>query len=292
MSGAPKGLQLIEQAYAVHRVKDSANLYADGEITDIQEILKSTDAQTLMLRLKAGTTTEAMNAITGVENSRYFSIGSTPGTKRQTLAKIQQVANRDDILISFSTHSNRLLGRAESTMSSKFDMVRSHAYSLKGYNPETGMVYLTNPWHSQVVTEVPVHDFLKYAEGITITRLDGQPLKFDSDGGLVDVTSSSVDATSTSAMSADVEAPVGSSFTDRLKRIFGGGTDNDVKAVMKNVTDPDGMPKYTKAQINELLELSQVPISDEVLTEFLNFPVTPEIDFDIKRQVIQQLKSP
>ena len=56
----------------------------------------------------------------------------------------------------------------DNAIDKKYDLYDNHAYSIKGYDPTSGMVYITNPWHTSVITEIPIYDLIKYIRDVNI----------------------------------------------------------------------------------------------------------------------------
>lgn len=165
--GTAEGILMIEQAYAVHRLKEGARAYnANSSVTDISSFA---DVDVLMERARSGWQEEAINEIFGrkIATDHY---GTDITNRQQMIDLIKKYAEDDKVLISFGTIDN---GKVESELSKKYDIYSTHAYSIKGYDEKTGMVYITNPWHTSVVTEIPMYELTKYMRHVTVAKFDG-----------------------------------------------------------------------------------------------------------------------
>lgn len=165
--GTAEGILMIEQAYAVHRLKEGARAYnANSSVTDISSFA---DVDVLMERARSGWQEEAINEIFGrkIATDHY---GTDITNRQQMVDLIKKYAEDDKVLISFGTIDN---GKVESELSKKYDIYSTHAYSIKGYDEKTGMVYITNPWHTSVVTEIPMYELTKYMRHVTVAKFDG-----------------------------------------------------------------------------------------------------------------------
>lgn len=170
--GTAEGILILEQAFAVHRFKEGARAYdVNSPITDISQF---TDIDKLMKRIKGGWQEEALNEIFGtrITIDHY----GTDLANRQTMKDlIKQYANDDQVLLYCATRSED--SQVEQLLSDKYDIYSRHAYAIKGYDEQTGMVYITNPWHTSVVTEVPLYELTKYLDDCSFAKLNGTPAK-------------------------------------------------------------------------------------------------------------------
>ncbi|MGN0031037.1 MAG: hypothetical protein ACI37Q_03685 [Candidatus Gastranaerophilaceae bacterium] len=165
--GTAEGILMIEQAYAVHRLRNGARAYdATSSVTDISKVA---DIEELMKRLKGGFNSEVLNEIFGTKiTTDYF--GSNVINRQKMKELIEQYANDENVFISFATRAEE--AQVESLLSDKYDIYSSHAYAIKGYDKQTGMVYITNPWHTSVVTEVPIYELEKYMDYMAVAQFD------------------------------------------------------------------------------------------------------------------------
>lgn len=163
--GTAEGIMMIEQAYAVHRLCNGSRAYdVNSPVTDISIFI---DVDGLMERARSGWQSEALNEIFGrqISTSQY---GRNISSRQTMQEMIKQYANNDRVIVTFGT---KHYGVNESPLAAEYDIYSGHAYALKGYDETTGMVYITNPWHTSVVTEVPLSELLKHIDGCTIADL-------------------------------------------------------------------------------------------------------------------------
>ncbi|MCM1338920.1 MAG: FHA domain-containing protein [Muribaculaceae bacterium] len=157
------GIQMIEQAFAVHRY----NKYTSADVpTDIMDFMSN--PANLMLDLKGGWQKEVNNAILGRNDA--YKYGMDVSSQKEFMQMLEQYGNDENVLLHFATKS-KPHEAAESTLSAEYDLYSNHAYVLKGYDAEKGVVYITNPWHTSVVTEVPVYDFMNYVQQMGYTKI-------------------------------------------------------------------------------------------------------------------------
>ena len=83
---------------------------------------------------------------------------------------IVNYANNKDVFVSFGTITKNTFGR-EKLMGSDYDLYTGHAYSIKGYNPDTGMVYISNPHKADIITEIPIYELMRYIRHVTVAKL-------------------------------------------------------------------------------------------------------------------------
>lgn len=160
----PTGIRMIEQAYAVHRYKK----YDESSLTtDIMS--RAANVDDLMNELESGWQHEAVNAISGKGTAVVMPINSLEDKQRMK-ESIKQYANDENTLLFFATKTTD--GGDSYILSKEYDLAGSHAYSIKGYDEATGMVYITNPWNTSVVTEIPLYELLKYVGHINFARLN------------------------------------------------------------------------------------------------------------------------
>ena len=166
--GTAEGILILEQAFAVHRLKEGARAYdVNSSITDISQF---TDIDDLMKRIKGGWQEEALNEIFGTRIT-IDHYGTDIANRQKMKDLIKQYANDDQVLLYFATRSED--SQVEQLLSDKYDIYSNHAYAIKGYDEKTGMVYITNPWHTSVVTEVPLYELTKYLVDCSFAKLDG-----------------------------------------------------------------------------------------------------------------------
>lgn len=161
----PTGIRMIEQAYAIHRY------YKYDVGVPVTEITShATNVQGLMKELKGGWQYDAVNEILGDYNASIDSYGINLQNKIKMKEYIQQYANDENVLTFFATRD--IPGGDTNMISEKYDLAGRHAYSIKGYDKTTGMVYITNPWHTSVVTEIPLYELIKYIDDVNFAHFN------------------------------------------------------------------------------------------------------------------------
>ena len=167
---------MLEFAYSVKRSgnKPSMKPYEFEELADVS---------TQMQSLEGGHSREFISFILGYtkdQNNNYFNadgdiVGGVMSTSRNINAVMQMIkatANDDRTLLHAATlHTANNGGRFEKDLSPAFDLYSNHAYTIKGYDDERGMIYFTNPWNSNTVVEMDVYTFLKYIDNVNYMRL-------------------------------------------------------------------------------------------------------------------------
>lgn len=156
---------MFEQAYAVHRFRYSERVYNEGmNVTDISTF---TDIEELMERLSGGWQYEAIKDIFGqdITTDHY---GVNLENKETMVNLIKQTANDPEIMTFFTTREYS--GSHDNAISKEYDLYDNHAYSIKGYDKASGTVYITNPWHTSVITEVPIYELIKYIDDINLAH--------------------------------------------------------------------------------------------------------------------------
>ena len=170
------GVKMLEFAYSVKRSgnKPSMTPYEFEELADVS---------TQMQSLEGGHSREFISFILGYtkdQNNNYFNadgdiVGGVMSTSRNINAVMQMIkatANDDRTLLHAATlHTANNGGRFEKDLSPAFDLYSNHAYTIKGYDDERGMIYFTNPWNSNTVVEMDVYTFLKYIDNVNYMRL-------------------------------------------------------------------------------------------------------------------------
>ncbi len=208
--GTAEGILMLEQAYAVHRLGNGARAYnAGSSVTDISSF---TDVDKLMERVRGGWQSEALNEIFGrpVAVSSY---GTNLSNRQRMRDLIEQYAEDKNVMVTFATKHN---GKVESELVKKYDLYSNHAYALKGYDKTTGMVYITNPWHTSVITEVPIYELTKYIDDVTIADF-GKVAGGVSPAPVTRVASSAVENSTSGVRNINLRNPKYLEFTDETR---------------------------------------------------------------------------
>ena len=170
------GVKMLEFAYSVKRSGNQPSMtpYEFEELADVSAQMNS---------LTGGHSREFIASILGYtqdNNNNYFDVsgnivggGISPARNlNDVLQLIKSEANDDKILLCAATRNKEGSGnRFEEDLSPAFDLYSRHAYSIKGYDDERGMIYFTNPWNSNTVVEMDVYTFLKYIDYVNYMRL-------------------------------------------------------------------------------------------------------------------------
>ena len=163
-----EGIKIIEQAFAVHRLRNGARAYnVNSPVTDISTFA---NVDELMERIISGSQEEALKDFFGKDIPiDYF--GTDFSDKNIMNQLIRKYANDENVFISFGTIATKGSTKVEELLSAKYDIYSRHAYAIKGYDEKTGMVYITNPHHTSVITEIPMHELIKYMSNCTIADI-------------------------------------------------------------------------------------------------------------------------
>ena len=161
---AAKGLQMIEQAYAVHRFgRYTSNT---SQITDMAQL---TNIEMVMSNLRGGWSTDAFSEILGP--TAEVKLYGSDFTRLEKMELVKKYANDENVVINLGTLP-KANASAESLLSQEYDLYSSHAYAIKGYNEKTGMVYISNPWQAANIIEIPVDELSKYVNNIYTAKIN------------------------------------------------------------------------------------------------------------------------
>lgn len=144
------GLALIEQGYC----KNSRlqGLHFNPRETQIMEI----------------------NAGGWSENAMQGLIGISPTVVRYNQQEIANLiinnANKHNMIINCGTSGGKGLSD-RNALSQKYNLFASHEYSIKGYDQASGCVIISNPWHSGLTTKIPLSEFVKYFNEVSILNI-------------------------------------------------------------------------------------------------------------------------
>ncbi len=167
-----KGIQMYEQTYAKVALRDAR--------LDVTPMSDEWNSDYSMRRIAGGYIPVAMSEIhsTGVPQ-RYNEVPSDFKTGSISIYQItpekltnllSRFGNKNDVMIGFGTNP-KPNAKAESTLDSKYNLVSSHAYIIRGYNQEKGTVIINNPHNSGTNTEVPIDVLAKHMATFDITVL-------------------------------------------------------------------------------------------------------------------------
>lgn len=159
-----KGLQMIEQAFAIHRNRD----YTDQSFEDIMAI---TDVDGLMDKMRGGFAYQQNSSLLNGNNSKDIIFHANGlGNKRTVKSLIINSANNPNTLLYFGT---QLKPKAtESLLNEEYFLYSQHAYTVKHYNAEKESVYISNPWQSNRIVEVPLYDLIKFTRHFNYVKIN------------------------------------------------------------------------------------------------------------------------
>lgn len=165
LTGA-KGIQMYEHAYAQTALRSPSLDPTPG--------YKENQPDTIFMnRIIGGHRQNVFSEILGIKNYGFkdkdIPIGSegSLGIKEMDESKLKTLldkySNNDNIILGF--------GSGESVLDNEYNLVSSHGYAIKKYNPLTQMVTINNPHSCAVDTEVPLATLAKYLNHFDITIL-------------------------------------------------------------------------------------------------------------------------
>lgn len=165
------GLQLIEQAYSRIRSEEQ------GVMTphNIEEIV-DVDAQ--METLAWGRSEDFIASILNykvvypdIYNKNNELVGQSfyvPNDPERAIELVKAFANKQNIFVHMSTkHLPEGAARIEQTLNAPYYIYSNHAYTIKGYDENRGMIYFTNPWDTNKIVEMDIYTFLGYIDEMT-----------------------------------------------------------------------------------------------------------------------------
>ena len=98
-------------------------------------------------------------------------LGLTPTNTKDAMDIIKKYADNDKYLLHFGTKPKPNTA-AESTILPEYNLVSSHAYIIKGYNPTSQMVTIVNPHNTAVVTEIPIGKLIQHIAHLDLTNIE------------------------------------------------------------------------------------------------------------------------
>ena len=140
------GLAMLEQAYAKFEIRNARRGAASGQ-TMINFNIDGGWMNDVTHGLLGGTSGKVM------KNKEVFS------------SMIDAYANDPNQILQFGTI---LENDHFSALDPQYNIQYKHAYTVKGYNVETGMVQIANPWHSGLTIEIPKERLLMDMDAMTI----------------------------------------------------------------------------------------------------------------------------
>jgi hypothetical protein len=144
------GIQMLEQAYAYHR-----NHCLDVTTLSPAQVSDLTNPENLMFRLESGLERDAFENIVGNN-------ANTVDDANEARTIIENSANSIDNIIAIS------FVEPESHTDPNYHLYGHHAYALKAFDPNTQMCYLTNPWNTSTLIEVPYEVVIENLSSLVI----------------------------------------------------------------------------------------------------------------------------
>ena len=142
------GIQMLEFAYAKHR-----NGNIDQKYLSEKQIANLTNQGYLMEQLSSGSEMDAFENIVGHNARRITNLSEVSQI-------IENSANSVDDIIGIHFPKGCKL--------SVYNIYGPHVYALKSFDPDTQMCYLTNPWNTSTLIEVPYNVIMKNVHSIDI----------------------------------------------------------------------------------------------------------------------------
>ena len=246
-----KGIQMYEQTYAKVALRDFRQ--------DTTPMTDDKDIVVTMQRIPGGQPSNAMTEMHSLGVTGYYnevpndfktgSIGIRNITQEKLATLLDRFSNQDNTLIGFNTNP-KPNAKAESTLDSKYNLVSSHAYIIRGYNQEKGTVIINNPHNSGTNTEVPIDVLANHMSMFNISVLNDKPtlLKVSNDSNFDSVKTSakgSAEDLSTTTNESDTSKTpeLTREYLSSLKEIsFGGAMESN---------------RFSPEEIEKVLELSK-----------------------------------
>lgn len=153
------GIQMLEQAYAVHR----QNAY-NGNMS-IVDIASLTNLNELNNKLREGKALEAWESILGRNGQSIYD-------NNTALKSIEAYSQKTGTVLGISFYNPTVaVNGIEGLIDEKLHLFGNHAYALKSYDATTGMLYLTNPWNTSTLIEVPLETAMKHFKRLDVINL-------------------------------------------------------------------------------------------------------------------------
>ncbi len=158
ISGA-SGIQMLEQAYAVHRQK------AYNGNMPIVDIANLTNLNELNNKLESGKALEAWESILGRSGQSIYD-------NNTALKSIEAYSQKTGTVLGISFYNPTVtINGQEGLIDESLHLFGNHAYALKSYDANTGMLYLTNPWNTSTLIEIPLETAKKHFKRLDVINL-------------------------------------------------------------------------------------------------------------------------
>lgn len=246
-----KGIQMYEQTYAKVALRDFRQ--------DTTPMTDDKDIVVTMQRIPGGQPSNAMTEMHSLGVTGYYnevpndfktgSIGIRNITQEKLATLLDRFSNQDNTLIGFNTNP-KPNAKAESLLDKRYNIVSSHAYTIRSYDKDRGIVVINNPHNSGVDTEVPIDVLANHMSMFNISVLNDEPtlLKISNDSNFdsvkTSVKGSAEDLNTTTNESNTSKTPeLTREYLSSLKEIsFGGAMESN---------------RFSPEEIEKVLELSK-----------------------------------
>ena len=153
--GASKGIQMLEQAYSIHRNDGygSANI-RDKDIQDIFFMNKQ------MHRLCGGWQSEAIRNIVGKDHVNI----RKALFKEEYMKLVDECIDDPNKIVTFATKNK--VGN-----NTNYDLYSNHTYHIVAFDREKGILSISNPWHNNEIRQIPVRDWLNYIDDVSVIEI-------------------------------------------------------------------------------------------------------------------------
>lgn len=189
MDGA-KGLQMVEQAYALQRMHKDAffGRFSGVKENGVTDYAQFTDLDKVLYAATGGNSVEFIAEIYNLryENDLFKNIDNEiVGEYRRICTSdakkceeiIQKSANEPDTLLFASTKNYKAYKKTQFTnkeaqlLDAENSIYTDHAYCVKGYDEATKTVYYSNPHINAMIFELPLEKFLDLFDRISYIRI-------------------------------------------------------------------------------------------------------------------------
>lgn len=173
------GLQLLENLYTIAKDGgDKKELSHD----DVLDLLRNPKKMEILVH---GTPYLVVNNIIGctepIFNKYLIDYEKFQNNRLEIFntAKMEDIknflsyaANDDKILCYFTCYNTSDDAKRARKINPEYNLFGNHAYSIKGYDKEKGIVYYTNPHEGNSINEMDVYNWVNYIDEIRYTKLD------------------------------------------------------------------------------------------------------------------------
>ena len=123
----------------------------------------------LMRNFNAGNSSMSLRYVLDIPLDK--TINTSVQDESSLIQLLKKEINSSDTIFTFGTKP-KASQQAESLLNEKYDIFSEHAYAIKGFNPETNTVTISNPHYCAIETEIPIHELFQYVgkDGITASK--------------------------------------------------------------------------------------------------------------------------